>query len=437
MIHIAIIGSGPSGCYIADMLSKKRSDIQVDVYDRLPTPFGLVRTGVAPDHQGTKNIVQQFERTFLRENVRFAGNVTIGRDVSYQALKTHYDLIAVTTGAQEDRTTDIEGEKLQGVYGSGAFVGWYNNHPDQDHLKPALDGTGIAIIGNGNVALDIARVLAKTDSEMEGSDISPDVASAIATSPVTDIYLIGRRGPVEASFTAAALNEFNMLERCVPLVDPAQIPAALPDDMNPVTALMVGKKLEFLRTFAANQPDDKPLRLHFLFYATPVEILDDKGRAGGLRLAKNHLINKQPQATGETFDLPVQTVISAIGYHSQPIIGMPFDEKKGIVSHQDGLIEESVYAAGWCKCGPQGVIPTNRVDAMAIAKRMITDLEARPLAGTKSGFREISQLLQRHHIRVVSFEDWQTISAAETASAADNRTRKKFNSINEMLAILD
>lgn len=436
MINVAIVGSGPSGCYIADLLSKKIDNAQVDIFDRLPTPFGLVRAGVAPDHQGTKNIIRQFERTFQRENVRFFGNVTVGSDLSYQELKDNYDIIAITIGALTDRTLGIPGEDLQGVYGSGEFVAWYNGHPDHADLKPDLNASAIAIIGNGNVALDIARLLAKTAAEMEASDITAEAAAAIAAAPLQDIYMIGRRGPAEASFTNAELSEFADLQRCITLVDPSQIPDSLPAEMDPKVAKAVEKNLNTLRQYSTNQAASKPLRLHLMFCAAPLEILGDAGKVSRLKLEKNEVINGRAQATGETVELSVQAIISAIGYRSEPIAGLPFDAERGIVSNADGAVEPGVYTSGWCKRGPQGVIPANRSDSMAVGKQILTDLEANPPAGDKPGAAAIEELLKARQVTAVSFAQWQIINQAEVSRASGDKPREKFNRIDEMLALL-
>lgn len=437
MTNIAIIGSGPSGCYIADMLAKKLKDAQIDIFDRLPTPFGLVRAGVAPDHQGTKNIVRQLERTFARGNVSFVGNVHIGTDITYQELKDNYDVVAVTIGAVKDRALGIPGDQLEGVYGSGEFVAWYNGHPDKTYLEPNLDGTGIAIIGNGNVALDIARVIAKTPSELSSSDITADAATTISKSPVQDIYLIGRRSPLEASFTNMELKEFGELERCVTLADPDQIPAALPDDFDPSSANTVNQNLETLRVYAANSAESKPIRLHIMFCTSPVKITDTDGRVSGLLLEKNRMVEGRAESTGEYLELDVETIISAIGYQSEPIDGMPFDDGRGIVRNEDGRVEQNVYTSGWCKRGPQGVIPANRAEAMTVAKQIISDLEANTEAGTKPGFEQIAALLDKRHVRSVSYTDWQIINDAEIERAEGDKPREKFTRIDEMLALLD
>ncbi len=430
-----IVGSGPSGFYIADVLSKKLPEAAVDILDRLPNPFGLVRGGVAPDHQGTKNITRQFERTLQRSTVRFLGNVEVGRDVSFAELKTIYDGVIVTIGSPQDRKLGIPGEDLPGVYGSWTFVGWYNGHPAYRDLEPDLSGKGIAIIGNGNVALDVARILAKTPTEMAKADICQHALEAIAASPVEDIYLIGRRGPGDASFTPAELGEFADLERCVALVDKVQIPAELNGDVGTKDDKSRQKNLEILRRLSENRPGDKPLRLHFLFYAVPLQVLGN-GHAQGLRLERTRVDSGRAVHTGEIFELPVTTVITAIGYRSVPFPGLPFDENRGVVLNQDGRVEPGVYTAGWCRRGPQGVIPENRADSLAVAKLILEDLEQNQHAD-RPGPVALDRLLRERGVVVVSYEDWLKINAAETQRAAGEKPREKFARVAEMLAVLN
>lgn len=436
MTNIAIVGSGPSGCYLADMLAKKLKDARIDVYDRLPTPFGLARAGVAPDHQGTKNIIKQLERTFARGNVTFVGNVTVGKDVTYSELKEHYDAVALTVGAMQDRSLNIPGDELNGVYGSGAFVGWYNGHPDYSAQVAELNSKAIAIVGNGNVSLDIARVLAKTESELASSDISKAAASIISATPLQDIYLIGRRSPADASFTNMELNEFAELERCVTLVNADDLPANMPESTDPMRAREVENNLATLRGFSENNANDKPIRLHLLFNSAPVEVLGDDS-VQGLRLAKTKIVEGKTALTDETFDLDVQTVISAIGYRSQAVTDAPFDDARGIIPNEDGIVEPGVYTAGWCKRGPQGVIPANRMDAMGVGKRIIADLEQNPSQAPTSGFDAICPLLDERQVRTVSYTDWEKINAEEVARATGDKPREKLTSIAEMLALLD
>lgn len=431
-LHIGIVGAGPSGCYVADALRRKLPGARIDIFDRLPTPFGLVRGGVAPDHQGTKNIARQFERTLGKDGVRFLGNVAIGRDLSYEELKAAYDVLVITTGALEDRRLGIPGETLDAVYGSGQFVAWYNGIPDGRELAPRLDGKSLAIVGNGNVALDIARLLGKTPEELAASDLCAHARDAFAAAELEDIWLIGRRGPLEASFTTAELSEFGELSRVAVLVDPAQLPRELPADMGEEQRKLAEKNLEVLRGYAerGEQPG-RPLRIHFLFNAAPVEIRGD-GRARELVLEKTRIENGRAVAGGERFSIAADTVVSAIGYRSAAFPGLPFDAARGIVANEQGRVEAGVYTAGWCKRGPQGVVPANRADSLAVAELILADCAGRE-AGAKPGGAMIDALLAERGARPVDFAGWQKINAVEVA-AGQGRPREKLVRIEDLLA---
>jgi ferredoxin--NADP+ reductase len=429
-VAIAVVGSGPSGFYAADALLRKLSGCRIDIIDRLPTPFGLVRGGVAPDHQSTKTVQRVFERTALREGVRFLGLVEVGRDVSYDELKAAYDAVVIAIGCPVDRRLGIPGEALKGVYGSWSFVGWLNGHPGFRDLEPALAGPRIAVIGNGNVAIDCVRVLAKTPSEMANSDLCGHAAEALAQLRLERLYLIGRRGPLEASFTPVELAELGELERCVPIVDGA----ALERDIaagEPAEAERKAKVLEALRRFAANKPGSKPIELHFLFWSAPVAILGE-ARARALRLERTRLPDGSAGHTGETYELEASTVITAIGYVGAPFPGLPMDERRGIVRNEAGRVEPGVYAVGWSKRGPSGTIPTNRADSIAVAELMAADLAAPH--GAKPGPAGLDALLAARGVRPVGFAEWQKINAAEVAAAAPGRPREKLTRIAEMLA---
>ena len=422
-LNIGIVGAGPSGCYVADALGRKLPAASIDIFDRLPTPFGLVRGGVAPDHQGTKNIARQFERTLGKEGVRFLGNVTVGRDISCDELRAAYDVLVITIGALEDRRLGIPGEDLDAVYGSGQFVAWYNGIPDGRDLDPKLDGKSVAIIGNGNVALDIARLLAKTPAELAGSDLCAHARTAFEAARIEDIWLIGRRGPLEASFTTAELAEFGELSRVATLVDLAQLPQDFPDALSEDQRKLAAKNLEVLRDYAARgEQRERRLRIRFLFHAAPVAIRGD-GRARELVL----------RAGGdESFSIAADTVISAIGYRSTPFAGLPFDTQRGIVANTQGRVEAGVYAAGWCKRGPQGVVPANRADALAVAEVILADLAGREGSG-KPGGALIDVLLAEREARPVDFAGWQKINAAEVA-AGHGRPREKLARLEDLLA---
>ncbi len=434
-VHIAIVGSGPSGLYVADALSRKLSQAHIDLIDRLPTPLGLLRGGVAPDHQGTKNLARQLERVLGRENVRFLGNVEIGRDASYAELKSLYDIVVVTIGALDDRRLDIPGEELDGVCGSGAFVAWYNGLPAARDLDPHLDGASLAIVGNGNVALDIARLLGKTAEELASSDLCAHALEKLAVSAIADLWLIGRRGPLEAGFTSVELTEIGQLARVAVLVDARQIPLQAPAEYPEERRKLIEKNLEVLRGYAARgEQPEKPMRLHFLFNAAPVALLGE-GRVRKLKLERTRVENGRCAMTGETYEIPADTVISAIGYRSSPFPGLPFDEQRGIVANQQGRVESGVYASGWCKRGPQGVIPANRTDSLAVAELIVADL-APGQAFRKPGGKELDRLLAQRGVRVVDYPGWQKINAAEVArGAAQGRPREKFTRIDEMLRV--
>lgn len=431
--QIGIVGAGPSGCYVADALGRKLPAAHIDIFDRLPTPFGLVRGGVAPDHQGTKNIARQFERTLGKEGVRFLGNVAVGRDISYVELKTAYDVLVIAIGALEDRRLGIPGEALDAVYGSGEFVAWYNGIPDARDLDPKLDGKSVAIIGNGNVALDIARLLGKSPDELASSDLCAHARAAFEAASIEDIWLIGRRGPCEASFTTAELAEFGELSRVGTRLDAAQLPTTLPDGLSEEQRKLAERNLEVLRRYAqCSEPSSRPLRLHFVFNAAPVAI-HGEGRARELVLQKTRIEAEQITPADETFTIAADTIISAIGYCSTPFPDLPFDAARGIVANAQGRVEPGVYTAGWCKRGPQGVIPANRADGLAVAELILADIANRE-ANDKPGGTLIDSLLAARGVRPVDFAGWQRINAAEVA-AGQGRPREKLVSIEELLEV--
>ena len=283
-LSVVIVGSGPAGFYAAEALLKSgEADVRVDILDRLPTPFGLIRAGVAPDHQTTKKVAKSFERTALRDEVRYYGNVDVGRDVRLPELREIYDAVVLAVGAPFDRPLGIPGENKAGVYGSAAFVGWYNGHPDFRDLEPDLNTGAVAVVGVGNVAIDVARVLVKTSDEMAASDIPDYAARAIRSAPITDVYMFGRRGPVEAKFTNVELREMGKLENCVPVVDAAQLPEDV-GDIEGRDRRIKERNLASLREFVQRSADEKPKRVHFQFYAAPVEVLGgETGRGAASR----------------------------------------------------------------------------------------------------------------------------------------------------------
>jgi NADPH-dependent 2,4-dienoyl-CoA reductase/sulfur reductase-like enzyme len=342
MTHrVAIVGAGPSGFYAADGLLRARPDLHIDIIDRLPTPYGLVRAGVAPDHQGTKAIVRQFEKLLGQPDVRFAGNIEVGRDLSWEEFDAAYDAVIVATGMVIDKKLGVPGEDLPHVWGSWRFVGWLNGHPDFRTGPDLSKAKSVAVIGNGNVALDVARVLAKSADEMVKSDIVPEAGAAIAAAPLTDIYVIGRRGPEHASFTNNELAEMGRLARAVSVTDAKALKVVPPATDPTPERLRKAKNLEILKGFAGHKAGEKPVTVHFLFGSAPKAI-----RPGEIELS--------------TGPLKADLVVTCIGYS-----GEEFPKR------------DDVFPVGWAKRGPTGTIPTNRAESHAVAQQVLAFLKDR------------------------------------------------------------
>ena len=423
-LHVAIVGTGPAGFYTAEALASDPA-VRIDMIDRLPTPYGLVRGGVAPDHQSIKAVTRRYEKTAEQENVRFIGNLTVGRDVTIDELLALYDAVVLATGAPEDRPLAIPGADLPGVVGSAAFVGWYNCHPDFADLALDLDISSVAVIGNGNVALDVARVLAKTADEMAQSDIAPYAAERIARAPIRDIYIFGRRGPLQAHFSPKELGEMGALARAVPLVDAAQLPS---EDEEAELEPARRKIISILRRFAGNRPADKPVRIHFEFFARPAEVLGTCCVCG-LRLERTRLADERAIGTGEYFEVPCGLVIPCIGYRTSPIPGVPYDERAGRFVNEDGRVRKRLYVVGWARRGPTGTIGTNRPDGAEIAARIRKEVTP---AGREGG-AGLDRLIAARGIEVVDFTAWKRIDAAECRAAPPPHPRLKFAHIADML----
>lgn len=436
---VCIIGSGPTGLYAADEIRRTAPGVTVDVLDRLPTPYGLVRGGVAPDHQKTKSVVRQFEPLFTAHGVRFIGNVAVGDDVELAELRRLYDAVVICVGAAGDRRLGIPGEDLPGVYGSACFVGWYNGHPDYAHMTPRIPGPRVAVVGNGNVALDVARILALTPDEMACTDLARPAAEAIAATPLTDIYLLGRRGPLEAQFTSAELREMGELAAARPVVDPADLPAAVPDDVDPREARRARRNLDILRGFAEMPPpapDDPRVRIHFLFRHAPRAILGNQTEGvTALLVERTQLAEGRARPSGDKTSLAVGTVVTCIGYRATPFRGLPLDEERGVIANTEGVIEDGLYVAGWARHGPRGVITANRASARDAAAMALAHLKAH--GENRPGGPALEKLLLARGYRAVAFEDWQRIDEAERAAADEGRPREKFIRVADMLAVLE
>ncbi|MDQ3478392.1 MAG: FAD-dependent oxidoreductase [Pseudomonadota bacterium] len=434
MRHFAIVGSGPGGFYTAEALNKAYGDkARIDVIDRYAVPYGLIRFGVAPDHQSLKAVAKRYDKVAESVGVGFIGNVCVGGDVSVDDLLGAYDAVVLAVGAPHDRKLGIEGEDLPGVIGSAAFVGWYNGHPEFADLDPPLDGAHAVVIGNGNVALDCARILAKTRAEFEGSDIVRHALDALEASPVSTITVVGRRGPHQIAMTPKELGELGRLEFASPAVDTADFPPIEADD-----ALEPGqrKSVTILRDFAASGDDpSKPKQMVFDFFAKPLRI-DGGARAERLIVELTELDESGgARGTGETYEVPANLVITCIGYSTPPLEGVPYDERGGRFLNQQGRIAERLYCVGWARRGPTGTIGTNRPDGYEVAAQIEAAMPPGSSEG-RSGAGALSVLLGERGVRATDFADWRTIEKAEETAARPGSPREKMVRVSDWLGAL-
>jgi NADPH-dependent glutamate synthase beta subunit-like oxidoreductase len=431
MRHIAIIGSGPAGFYAAEGAQKRWGDeVAVDIIDSLPVPYGLIRSGVAPDHQSIKAVSRRYEATAQGANIRFLGNVTVGRDVSIDELRSLYDAVVLATGAPHDRPLGLPGEHLGNVFGSAAFVGWYNGHPQFADLAPDLSGQTAVVIGMGNVALDVARILAKTRAEFDGSDIVAHALDALEGSNIAKVVLLGRRGPHQIMMTPKELGELGHLTRACPRVEPGDLP-----DVGDDALLEPGlrKSVNHLRAFAAipeSHRADMAIELEFDFFGSPVALQGDE-QVTGVTVEQTRVEAGRAVSTGETYTIPASLVISCIGYQTSPIPGVPFDERAGRFANDEGRILPGLYCVGWARRGPSGTIGTNRPDGFGVVEKIAEDIGA----GTgKQGRAGFDRLTVERGLDVVSFDDWKRIEDAETKAARQGAPREKFVDVTAMIA---
>jgi ferredoxin--NADP+ reductase len=430
MRHFAVVGSGPAGFYTAEALEKAYGEqARIDVLDRYPVPYGLIRFGVAPDHQSLKAVSKRYDKVAESAGVDFIGNVSVGRDVSVAELLELYDAVILATGAPHDRKLGIPGEDLPGVVGSGEFVGWYNGHPEYADLDPFLHGTHAVVVGAGNVALDCARILSKTRHEFEGSDIVGHALDALDHSAVRTITILGRRGPHQVAMTPKELGELGHLEAAVPVVEAADFPPVEADEpLEPG----LRKSVTILRSFA-DLPQDKPKRMVFDFFAKPVRI-EGEGRVERVIVERTELDEKGgARGTGETYQVPASLVITAIGYSTSPIAEVPFEGGKFV--NDRGRIADRLYAVGWARRGPTGTIGTNRPDGYEVADQIAAALPAEA-AGEREGAAGLKRLLESRGIMPTDYDDWRKIEETETARARPGSPREKFVRHEDWLKVL-
>jgi ferredoxin--NADP+ reductase len=447
-LRIAVVGSGPAGFYAAEALLANETPTLVDVYDALPAPFGLVRYGVAPDHPKIKNIIARYEKTAALPGFAFFGNVTVGKDITVDEMRRFYDAIIFANGAQTDRRLGVPGEDLAGSHTATEFVAWYNGHPDYQDREFDLSHECAVVIGQGNVAVDVARILCKTVDELKSTDITARTLEVLAESRVREVRMIGRRGPVQTAFTPPEMKELGELADCDLVVDPRELELndASRAELEVLKWREAQKNYEMLTAAAGKAPSGKSRRLLIQFYRGPKELVG-AARLDGVVLEKNQLSGepgKQKAAgTGVTELVPCGVLFRSVGYRGVALPGVPFDEKGGVIPNVEGRVTtqngqplSGLYAAGWIKRGPSGIIGTNKPDSFETVKSLMTDLPLLQRCAEPSRDAPVA-FLRGRGVRVVSYEDWRRIDAAEIErGSVIGKPREKFLSVDEMLGVL-
>jgi ferredoxin--NADP+ reductase len=448
-LHVAIIGAGPSGFYAAGSLFAQQTvNIRIDMFDRLPAPFGLVRYGVAPDHQKIKSVTKIYERTAADPRFRLFASVNFGTDITRDDLHRHYDAIIYAVGTQADRRLNIPGEELTGSLSATEFVAWYNGHPDYVNLDVDLNTDNAMVVGVGNVAMDVARILAKTVDELKTTDIADHALDALAQSRIKNIFVLSRRGPAQVKFTNPEIKEFGELADAEPVVHAADLVLDALSAQEIANDREAQRNLEILQKYAAQPAQGKRRQVHFRFLVSPVEIMDDgRSNVGAVRLERNALRATadgylNAHGTGETLIIPAGLVLRSVGYKGTPLADVPFDERTGTIHNRDGRVVERAtgqpvsgeYVVGWAKRGPTGVIGTNKPDAADTVARLLEDVPHLTPAPQPDA---IEALLQARRIPYISLEGWRMLDQIETMRGRDaGRPRVKFIGREEMLQAL-
>lgn len=447
---IAIIGAGPAGLYAADAYIKQSpKPVAIDIFDKLPAPYGLVRYGVAPDHQKIKSVTKLYDRILARPEVRFFGNVTFGVDITRSDLATHYDQTLYAVGAQQGRSLNIPGESHRNCLSATEFVAWYNGHPEFRDLEVDLSGDYAVVVGAGNVALDVARILALSESELRQTDIADYALEQLIDSNIHQIYVLSRRGPAQAKFTPIELKELLALEAATVVVEPEAL------ELDPASQRIadadktVQRNMDIFHTFAEDTVHDKPKRIHFRFLTSPIEIVGHPESIEIVRVGLNRLESDesgyiQAVDSGVSGAIPADLVLSSVGYRGTRLPNVPFDEKRGIIPNRNGRIidgesgsvVQNEYVSGWIKRGPSGVIGTNKPDSVETVQCMIEDLETCTL-NADANKADVVDLLDQRNVGYVSLADWQRISDAELSKGeSEGRPRVKVTSMDEVAQIL-
>ncbi len=451
-LRVAIIGAGPAGYYAAESLFKHTDLVcQIDMFNRLPTPFGLVREGVAPDHESIKAVTRIYDRISANPNFRYFGNVTFGKDILHEEIKHYYDQIIYAVGAQSDRKMGIPGEELDGSLPATILVGWYNGHPDYCDMQFDLSQERVVVVGNGNVAMDVTRILVTSPDELAKTDIADYALEALRHSKIREVVMLGRRGPAQAAFTNPELKEFGELEGVDVIVSKEELQldegslAALESDKT------ARKNVETLRAYAERSPNPNNRRIVMRFLVSPIEILGENGQATAVTIEKNKLEPQtdgtlRPRGTGQYETLNTGLIFRSVGYRGVALPGVPFDESTGTIANVAGRVIQpnsgetrpGEYVVGWAKRGPTGIIGTNKPDSAATVTAMIEDLaDLKPIKDEYRDPAKIEQLLQERQITYVSYEGWHKLNEIEVARGTEQgRPRVKITSVAEMMSLI-
>lgn len=450
--RVAVIGSGPAGFYACEHLFKKQEhNFSIDMFDKLPTPHGLVRSGVAPDHQKIKSVTRVYDKIASNENFRFFGLVEYGRHITIEDLKKHYHIVIFATGAQTDRRMNIPGEDLSGSHTATEFVAWYNGHPDYKDYKFDLTQEKVAIVGVGNVAVDVARILCRTEEELLQTDIADYALEALKNSNVKEVYLLGRRGPAQAAFTNPEVKELGNLDdaHAITRIEEVELDEFTKELLEAKEDRSLVKKIEILNAYSEDIEFQKSKKLHIRFLISPLEIIgNEEGKVNAIKLVKNELYKTddgslRPRATDETEELEVGLVFRSIGYHGVPLPEVPFHEKWGVIHNEKGRVidpdskqhVQGFYSTGWIKRGPSGVIGTNKLDSGETVQCIIEDIESGSLLSPAATDPEhVSILINKRQPQHFSYEDWLKLNELEILKGEEQgRPRIKFTNIDDML----
>lgn len=445
-LRVAIVGAGPAACYAADELLR-RCDVEVEMFDRLPTPWGLVRAGVAPDHQGTKGVAGMFESAFRRETLQYYLNVEVGTHISHAELLQHHHAVLYAVGASTDRHLDVPGEELPGSHSATEFVAWYNGHPDYADRTFDLSGERAVIVGNGNVALDVARVLTANPDELAKTDIADHALDALRQSNIREVVVLGRRGPLQAAFTSSEFLALAHLKGVDIIVDEADLtldPASQAVLDDPEVEPSQRLKYTLAQEYAAGRRDPANKRIVFRYLASPTALLGTD-RVEAVEIVHNELVEESGQlvarATDRTERLDAGLVLRSIGYRGEPVVDLPFDERRGVVPNEHGRVTgpdgspvPGVYVSGWIKRGPRGVIGSNRLDSEETVEQLINDFTAGKLGVPQADRAALRALLGQRQVDLVDRNGWKAIDQAEkTAGKSAGRPRVKLTTREDLL----